>query len=459
MELLLVGSVALLAVLIALAAVAGLFWRLELGLFGLIFFLPFERLPSFDIAGVTLKINHFFGSLVLLVWLLAVLVAKRPIKANPLVLPTLLFLTSLALSVVVAQDGQRAIFTLAATVFSLALSLLVPQLLTRVEDLKPLLAVLGVTTLIAVLFGLYQFLGDLAGLPVRLTGLIPGYTKIVFGFPRIQAFSQEPLYFGNFLLLPLSLGVALLTLPKLPWRRWLLMIGLTLSILAFIFTLSRGAFLGLAASLLILLLSLGQKLLQPKLLLISFVAMVLIGSASVGILSVARPDALRLFSQHVTIRDFNQGDSTVGRLAGWYQAADLWQTSPWLGVGLGNFGPATLNYPADQPAHGWPIVNNEYFELLAETGLIGLMAFLILMTTLIGRSLLLLRHLPRGTLLHAALIGVTAAIVGVLVQYNFFSTLYINPIWITVGLLAGLQNLAAAEIRVPKHLKAKGDGS
>jgi hypothetical protein len=40
------------------------------------------------------------------------------------------------------------------------------------------------------------------------------------------------------------------------------------------------------------------------------------------------------------------------------------------------------------------------------------------------------------------LIGLTAAMVGILVQYNFFSTLYIIHIWIAVGLLAGTQQLA-----------------
>ncbi|MEK7461224.1 MAG: O-antigen ligase family protein [Patescibacteria group bacterium] len=438
-----IGSLALLLALLTLAVMAALFWRLELGLLGLIAFLPFERIPSLDMAGFTVKINHIFGGLVLLVWLLTVLVGKRRIQPNPLVLPTLLFMASLALSLVTAEAGQRAVFSLAATFFSVSLGLLIPQLLVKTEQLPLLLKILGATTLLAVVFGFYQFLGDLAGLPVSLTGLDPGYTKVVFGFPRIQAFSQEPLYFGNFLLLPFSLGIALLALPKLPWRRPLLISALVLVALAFIFTLSRGAFLGLAASLLVLLLILGKHLLKPKLIVIGLATMLVVGLTTVGFLSIARPGALTEFTSHVTVKDFGRGDSTVGRLSSWYQAVTIWQTSPWVGVGFGNFGPASLGYPAQTPAHGWPIVNNQYLELLAETGLIGTLTFVIFILYLLGRSCSLIVRQPRGTLLDASLVGATAALIGILVQYNFFSTLYINPIWITIGLLVALQNLVA----------------
>ena len=70
-----------------------------------------------------------------------------------------------------------------------------------------LLAVRGLLwgALVAAVFGLYQFFGDMVGLPISATLLKFGYDKTTFGFARIQAFSQEPLYFSNYLYWRLTL--------------------------------------------------------------------------------------------------------------------------------------------------------------------------------------------------------------------------------------------------------------
>jgi hypothetical protein len=61
------------------------------------------------------------------------------------------------------------------------------------------------------LFAIYQFLADMIGLPQTLTVLKEGYTKAVFGFPRnSRFFSMEPLFFGNFLFMPLSLAIIIM---------------------------------------------------------------------------------------------------------------------------------------------------------------------------------------------------------------------------------------------------------
>lgn len=434
-------------IFLLLVLVGGLlvFWLLrrpEVGLSGLVFFLPFERIPSLEIAGLTLKINHLVGGLLLLVWLLALFIHHRHIKKNPLILPTFLLAMSLAASLFGAGHHGRAVFVLLATLFAIGLFLLIPQLLTKTGQLKPLILLVGLTTLMAVMFGLYQFAGDLLGLPPAWTGLDPGYTKAVFGFPRIQAFSQEPLYFANFLLLPLSLALALLTLPRPPWPRSVIGGFVAVTGLAFLLTLSRGAFVGLAASLVVLSLLLGRHLLRWQTLLIGLAAVGIIGGGTVAALKFSHPEAVNRFIDHVSITDFGRGDSTVGRLSSWSEAIELWDTSPYFGVGYGNFGPATLGYPADAPARGWPIVNNQYLELLAETGLFGLSAFGFLSLILLLRSLSALAVQSRGSVLSAVLVGLTAAMVGILAQYNFFSTLYIIPIWVTFGLLAAVQSLA-----------------
>lgn len=433
-------------ILIAIIAIVLLGWlfvsvarKPELGAFLIVFFLPFERIPSIQLAGVTVRANHLIGAITLLVWLGVVLARKRRLVSHPVFLSLGLLVSTLLLAVTAAHNLTRGISVFIFTIITMVFCFLVIQLINKRSQLKPILWILGATTIIASLFGLYQFAGDLFGLPMTLTGLDPGYIKDVFGFPRIQAFSQEPLYFGNFLLLPIALALAFILIPQKWLSQKILMPFLALALLALGLTLSRGAFVGLFGVAIALLIFLGGRFLSRNALIF------LGGGATLGvvavflILSVLGPTASERFWSHLTIQDFGRGESTVGRLTTWTQALEFWQSSPWVGIGPGNFGPASLDYPKETPARGWPIVNNEYLELLAETGVLGLGAFLLFITTLLGYSVKAYRRARDDPEARAILVGLTAAVVGMLVQFNFFSTLYITSLWITFGLLLATQ--------------------
>jgi len=56
------------------------------------------------------------------------------------------------------------------------------------------------------------------------------------------------------------------------------------------------------------------------------------------------------------------------------------------------------------------------------------------------RTFIALKY-ARDVFLRSVLIGLFAALVGVLIQYNFMSTLYIIHIWVLIGLLVGVQNI------------------
>jgi F0F1-type ATP synthase assembly protein I len=44
--------------------------------------------------------------------------------------------------------------------------------------------------------------------------------------------------------------------------------------------------------------------------------------------------------------------------------------------------------------------------------------------------------------LKATILGLNSAFLAILVQYNFFSTLYIMHIWVLIGLIIAVQNIA-----------------
>lgn len=414
----------------------------ELGWFLIVFFLPFERVPTLEISGVDIKINTLLGFLTLFAWVLVLMFNPKKYKVQPniLAIPLSLFIIAMMLSLTQAVSLSRAMAVLVFILFTIGLSLLTVNMVQDKVILRKTLIVLFASSFLVGLFGLFQFGGDIIGLPQGLTLLKKGYTSRVFGFPRIQAFSMEPLYFANYLLIPLCVGLSLaLNKIEIFRRGWLVAI-LALLLLNFILTVSRGGYLGLAASLIIIALFCLKKVLTWRNILITIVAGAVVVYGVVFALSRGEYRATNEFLAHIKFQDITQGESIQGRLITFKHALRAWNISPLLGIGIGNYGPWTKNYPAEAPKTGWDIVNNQYIELLAETGLVGLIAFSLLLIVLILRTLIAFKN-ASDIFLKSVLVGLLAAFVGVLVQYNFMSTLYIIHIWVLIGMLVGVQNI------------------
>ncbi len=472
----LINPTTFLILVIALAVALILGVRLakdpSLGLVLMAFFLPFERIPSLDIAGFTFKINHFIGGLTFLFWLLAILFNRRKIAPNPLTVPMLLFFFSLLLSGLGAGNSFRQLTVFISLLIMVFIYVAVINSLTSERILKLMVAALFFSAGLMALIGIYQFFGDLAGIPTAFTGLDPGYTKVVFGFPRVHAFSKEPLYFANYLFIPLGVSLALFfarRVKKLPGAvtiesesglfqkiinrlsgPWLLPL-IALLLINFILTLSRGAFIAAVPFALIFVVLYWRQVFTLRNVVLGAIVLSLSLTAVYNILESVSPDALDKFIGHATLEDVlvkKQGESGFGRLEAFGQALEAWDTKPVFGIGLGNFGPYVAHYPLITPGSGWDIVNNEYLELLAEIGLVGTALFFVILIMILWRSVIAYRA-SKDEYLRAVLVGLTAAMIGIFTQYNFFSTLYIIHIWILFGLLIGTQNLILKPRQLP----------
>ena len=169
----------------------------------LIWSLPFEWFPRIDIAGAGFRLSQ---ALVLVAfWFLTILSVKKDpellqqeFSKLGYFLPIFLVLSSP--SWLNIQNSNRFFVHFFGTVLCFGASFLIASFETKIyERLKELsLVIFGVSV-----FGFYQYLGDLAGLPSYLTGLREQYTKIVFGVPRIQGLAIEPLYFAGMLCIPI----------------------------------------------------------------------------------------------------------------------------------------------------------------------------------------------------------------------------------------------------------------
>lgn len=413
--------------------------------------LPFERVPSLDVGGVTLRFNQLAAVILILVTLLSIVFDRRRIQPYPALWPLLGFLILIMWTTPSAPNVLRAASVFVFILLMVVTSLAIPQVLTEKRQLRQLGTLLVVVVAFLALFGLFQFFGDMIGLPESITFIKEGYGREVFGFPRVHAFSNEPLYFANFLFAPIGVIVGLLLTRQdvLP-RTWLLT-SLGGALLVFLLSLSRGAFLAAVPFVLVLVFFFLRRFFSLANIAAALVGLALVGATVWGILGLVDPEARERFVGHATLQDVlvtREGESAFGRLTTFERAIEIWGRSPIFGVGLGNYGPSVAQDPLVAPETGWDIVNNQYLESLAETGVVGLLLLLIFWGGVVVRSFLAFFK-TRDLLVRALLGGLTAAFVATLVQYNFFSTLYIMHIWVLIGLLVAVQNIALQRRTAP----------
>jgi hypothetical protein len=410
-------------------------------LLALLFFLPFERIPSYHLAGVNLRLSLLVGIVFLAACAPELWGRRRELIRAPWTW-LLGYLTVGVITTIFALSRTRSLKVLVFCAFVFGLAWAVATISPKLSP-RALGAALLAGTAVTILFGFYQFFGDLLGLSIHLTGLRPAYTKAVFGFPRIQSTGLEPLYYADYLLVP-----AALTLVMTVYRRWRYA-WFSLIIMTVIWlTLSRGASYALIAILVGVFVAALYSRRYLRAATIVLVALASVGAA-VGLIAfgshfnrgsthVSASSSIKSFETQSTNTD--QGESVEGRTFSRSFGLKLFKEHPVVGIGLGNYGIyGAKDYPERYPNTSG-IVNNETVEILAESGILGFAAILGFAVALIrraGRTIrraLPLRQPDTPTIWTIAL---ALALIGIAIQYQAFSTLYIIHIWVAIGLLIG----------------------
>ncbi|MFC1597956.1 O-antigen ligase family protein [Patescibacteria group bacterium] len=410
------------------------------GLYLFVFFLPFERLGSYDISGVTIRPSQITALLTMASLVVHYVGQKRfRMPKIPILLPLALFIIVGLFGLLNAPNLERSVMVLGFTVFTMAIGVMIPFLVRKKQDVEQIFKFLFFSMFIVTLFGLYQFAGDLVGLPPELTGLRELYTKDILGFPRVQSTALEPLYFANYLLAPLSILLSMFLARDRSIKPHFIIGLFGLGVVNLVLTVARGGYIAFAVSVFLLVV---YYFFQLKLFTwrnffygaVALLASVVIVAKLIGFDTVSTE-----FLGHVS--GVFEGASYSERVDMFAVATQAWYEHPLVGIGPGSFGPYESWHPYVVPEHGWRIVNNEYLELLAETGVLGFLAMMVVFVVVIIRSLKALFK-TKDPYLQTILVGVLAGFIGILVQYNTFSILYIVHIWFTIGLLIALQNLA-----------------
>jgi putative inorganic carbon (hco3(-)) transporter len=129
--------------------------------------------------------------------------------------------------------------------------------------------------------------------------------------------------------------------------------------------------------------------------------------------------------------------SVQERVAHWIAALRMWERSPWLGIGLGNY---ALIYPAVRlPAWEEPLghAHNIYLNVLAETGMVGLATYLLLGCGVVAW----IWRRYRAAAAHSWNAALALGVLGVVAHFsvhNFFDNLLVQGMYLHLALWLAL---------------------
>jgi putative inorganic carbon (HCO3(-)) transporter len=405
-----------------------------------------------EVPQVPAQVAHVFLALTLAVWLARGLARRRLLLPHPpLLLPLCLFIGTALLSLWDA-DGlvTFGLPELLKWVQILLLFLFVSDHLT-VRRLPWLLAALLVTGLFQSAVGAWQF-GLRGDGPDHF--LIPGTD-----FYRAYGSFEQPNPYAGYLglTLPLALGatwgvvgswwksrrggktgdhdqralVPRLLLPLVPFVAMLAALGMSWS---------RGAWIGFGAALCAMVIALPRRARWGLLLAAVLVAGGLALYTS-GILPPSITTRLTDFAAGLRLEDVrgigidDANYAVIERLAHWQSALEMLRHNLWTGVGFGCYEAA---YP-DFALINWPVAlghaHNYYFNIAAETGLLGLAAYLVLWGAVFWKTWQATRR-AEG-LLRGLAIGLLGTWTHLSV-HHLLDNLYVNNVHLHIGVLLGL---------------------
>lgn len=390
-----------------------------------------------------LDIGQILLILFLLTWMLHNVILTQSIPRliwSPVYIPLIIFLAVIGLGVFHAASLSA---WLAEWLKWVQIIIIVALTLHIAQSRKWIWVVLSLTIagLANAAIGIYQFLG----------GSGADHLLILGRFFRAFGTFGQPNPFAGFmgLLAPLALmaafGYAALWLRK---RRLALAVPTVFYFVAFgtftgaiLASWSRGAWLGFAASLGMMALTLPRKvwhgLAFATCCLLVFAGLWLTGilpDSVVARLASATEDFFA-FEDMRGVEITTDNYAVVERLSHWQAALNMAAEHPWFGVGMGNYEVVYDQYRLINWQEPLGHAHNYYLNLLAETGLLGLLVYGKVWVIIMLLSWRIRRH--PDTLARALGIGLLGAWTYLSV-HSLFDNLYVNNLFIHIGFMIGL---------------------
>lgn len=178
---------------------------------------------------------------------------------------------------------------------------------------------------------------------------------------RVFSIIGSPNILGSLLVLAMPMALVNVIQNTKYFKKLIYSLVFLVMVICLIFTYSRGAWIASGLAIVLLGLWLNKRLILGLLLAVVLVPMVV-------------PTVYDRMT-YMTTSEYRQSSERGGRIGRWAQAVDYWRTSPAIGVGLGRYGGAVAKRynPTDSK-----YTDNFYLKTGTEAGLVGLLAFLML---------------------------------------------------------------------------------
>jgi len=318
--------------------------------------------------------------------------------------------------------------------------------INNVSNQRQVNRIVNILLIVGALFGIYGIF-QYIGIDFPIWSSATGRNRVLGLFGNVN-------FFAEYLIVPLPIAVSLFLVSRNKFKKILLLIASLAMGISLIVTFTRGSYLGLGVSLifmfLLFIISRGKNFIKNNK---KFFIAILVAITIITFLFVI-PTPLNksgtVISQiknRISVTQLTQDSSIKRRIATWKFTVLMIKDHPLLGSGIGTYKYNTLRYQAEffgqgenrsLYPHGFADkAHNEYLQLWAEMGIVGLGIFIWLIISYFSYGLKMLRKI-KDEYRQGIVIGLMGAVVAVLVDGIFGFPLHLPAtvmlFWLAIGL-------------------------
>jgi len=424
------------------------FWTnaIEASIIALVILVPIAFYPSCITVFLPAKemCAEIFVLLALMFWGLK-MITREEIKftSTPLNFPTLSFIAICILSLIWSNSFFVSLKELP---LFLAGPLLYFIITNSINDERQINRILDILLIVGGLFGIYGIF--------QYNGIDLSFWARNIGRQQVFGLFGNVNYFAEYLIVPLPIAVSLFFASRNKFKKILLLIGIVAMGASLTFTFTRGSYLSFGSALIFMfflfLISHGKGFIKnnKKIFIIILVAIIIITFLFVVPTPLNKSGTvISKIKERVSITQLINEFSFGRRIAIWKFTGMMIKDHSLLGSGIGTYKYNTLRYQAEFFAQGenrslYPHgfadkAHNEYLQLWAELGIIGLGIFIWLIISYFSCGLKILRKI-KDEYRQGIIIGLMGAMMAVLVDGIFGFPLHlpatIGLFWLALGL-------------------------
>ena len=264
---------------------------------------------------------------------------------------------------------------------------------------------------------------------------------------RISGPVGDPNFFAMIMVALVPFGLERLIHEKKWWLRLLALLALVISVLTVIFTFSRGGFVALAVTAVVALFVFPPRLKSLPIILVVILALWLVVPAEYTSRIFTLSDVVTELDSGLRTEDMSLRGRASESISAWL----MFEDHPFLGVGWKNFSLHYQEYAQKvglAPSAEERAAHNLYLEVAAETGLVGIGVFSLLLIVMLRGVAVNAKKLRVAGKVQAA--GMASAVflslVGYLSASMFVHGAYPRFFWLLAGIAFSIPNLCKFEL-------------